>query len=138
MAIGASAANDALFEALGLNGFLVLDDQTIITGQTSANVGLPMASQCIRVVKSVSSGAIVLPDLSSNNSFGGIVAIINDSTVTITVYPFPTLSQTVGGGASTTATSGTSLILVAVPKLIKRGGYTVTGSGTDWRIASLS
>lgn len=138
MAIGTSAANDSLFETLGVNGFFILDDQVIGTGQTTANLGLAVASQCIRVTKSVSSGAVVLPDLITNNNFGGLVAIINDSAQTITIYPFPSSSQTVGGSASTTLASGSSMILLAVQKIQKRGGYANTGAGTDWRTGTFS
>ena len=138
MAIGASAANDTIFETLGLNGFFILDDQTITTGLTTANNGLPLATPCIRVVKSVASGAIVLPDLITNNTMGGFIAIINDSAVTITVFPFPTSSQTINGGASITIASGATGMFFCVPKQLRRGGYTVTGAGLDWRGASIS
>lgn len=138
--VGTSAANDAIYEWLGTNGFFIIDNQYVATGQTSANTGLPFLSQCVRVTKSIaSSAAMVLPDLITNNNMGGMVALINDSPNTITVYPFPSASQTVNGTTSVTVATGTTTIFLAVQKFVKRGGYQgQSGAGTDWRIASLS
>jgi hypothetical protein len=123
---------------MGLNGFFILDDVNIGTGLTTANKGVAIRTPVIRIINSVASGAVVLPDLITNDNAGGLIVVINDSTQTVTIFPFPSASQTVNGGASVTVASNASYVLYSVPKLFRRGGYVGTASGTDWRGATIT
>lgn len=129
--------NDSIAYICAANGFTI-EDAVYLANASSQGSGFRIKQNVTRVVKAVSNGSLVLPDMATKEASNlGIIWVINDSPNPIVVYPMaaPTAVDTLNGSTSNTlsiTTLRTGIIfLVDSTKLSRSGGY--ASPTLDWR-----
>jgi hypothetical protein len=125
-----SVTNNAVLFVFSNDGQTIVE---LVPGPAAAqNTAVRINNEVIRVLKSVSTGSLILPAMLTGEANEAIV-VVNETAVTINVYP--ALGEKTNGNLNTAFQITTAISGIFIPVLASVNNYPST---LDWRCALIS
>lgn len=122
-----SVTNNAVLFGFSNDGQNIVE---LVPGPAATqNTATRINNEVIRVLKSVSTGSLILPSI-LNGEANEVITVVNETAVTINVYP--AVGEKTNGGLNTAFQITTGLSAIFFPVLNSVNNYPST---LDWRCA---